>query len=217
MTDETAPRTEADRKILTAAAAIEAEVALVRARPFKRPVPKQVYSREQLAAFLDKEFAKPESLKEVRDEELFLRAIGFLPADVDLLELYRGMLTSQIGGFYDPADHTLRCISSDVAFVQRIVLVHEIYHALQDQYVPLEPFLEREAVEPGGDDVRARQALVEGDAQYFTMSRYLATHPDEMQEDIQGLSGRALFGFGLDQALAQASIPPYFLDQLSWP
>jgi hypothetical protein len=208
-----APITEADRRIVAAAEGIEQRIAALRERPFLRPVAKQVYSREQLGAAMAKQLDEEDAKKELAQEQTILRAIGLLPRDVDLGELYRGLLTSQIAGFYDPKDKALRCISSDVALVQRVTMVHEIYHSLQDQYVPLEKFME----EVKGDAAIARKALVEGDAQNFTMDVYAQAHRDEMAGDLQSEDPKKLAGFALEQALAQSAIPPYFADELTWP
>jgi hypothetical protein len=224
-----APRTDADRRVLAEAGAIEEEIARLRERPFLGPVKTQVYTREQLAGFLEEQLRDPEAIADLEREERQLRAFGFLPDDVSLGELLKGVLGSQIAGFYDPKDRTLRCITTDVAFLQRLTLVHEIYHALQDQYSPLEPFMEGkpagEGEEGDGDDApdltndaaRARQALVEGDAQHFTMNVYMPEHGETVAEDLTSDSPGALLGVGFGQALAQASIPPYFVDMLTWP
>jgi len=215
---ETAPRTAADRRILDAAAAIERDIAAERQRPFTRPVAKQVYTQEQLRQFVAAELAKPEAQREIAREQAFLRAIGFLPPEVDLAELYQQLFASQIAGFYDPADRTLRCISTEIALVQRITMVHEIYHALQDQYVELEAFMEGAGeLDLRTDRARSRQAVVEGDAQFFTMEIHLPRHRESVTEDLTGQSPGALVGFGLGQVLASAAIPPYFVETLSWP
>ena len=212
-----APITEADRAILEQADAIAAKVSAARELPLKRPIAKEVMAREELGAMLERELEGEDGKKEIDAEQRFLRAVGLLPRDSDLGALYRALLGSQIAGYYDPKDRTLRCISSDIAVLQRLTLVHEIYHGLQDQYFPLDPLMKgAEGVDLTNDAARARQALVEGDAQHFTMSVYAAQHADEIRSDVANESGRELFGFGLEQALAQAAMPPYFLENLGW-
>ena len=85
------------------------------------------------------------------------------------------MLEENVAGFYDerPGKRRLYAVSEDRSFspMNQIVLVHELRHALQDQYQSLDGFL--------GDDVSdfddrrlAWTSLLEGDAT-LVMERFV--------------------------------------------
>ncbi len=213
-----AARSEAGERILAEAGAIEREIARLRGRPFARPVAKEVCTRDELSGHVTRMLADPDAQEELRRDQILLRAIGLFPEGFSLQELAQSLLASQIAGFYDPKARTLRCVESGILFEQRITLVHEIYHSLQDEYFPLDPYMKgEEGAVKASDRDRARQAVVEGDAQYFTMSVYTPAHGDELRADLLGQDPAELIGLGLNQVLAQAAIPPFFADELTWP
>jgi hypothetical protein len=95
------------------------------------------------------------------------RAFGLLPEDVDLRRLLVDLMLEQAVGYYDPV--------RDVFFVKEdapeelvdAVLVHELVHALQDQYLDLDSLMH--SVE-GNDARTAIQSAVEGQATLAMMA-----------------------------------------------
>jgi hypothetical protein len=91
-----------------------------------------------------------------------LRALGLIEGPVDLIQSQRDLNATGVMGFYDPRKETLFVRGSDLSDVdERVTLVHELTHALQDQHFDLTKL--RKAVEKSGEDF-ALTALVEGDA-----------------------------------------------------
>lgn len=88
-------------------------------------------------------------------------AFGLLPADLDLRSLMISLVLEQTLGYYDPARDVLfiREEVPDAAVEQ--VMVHELVHALQDQYVDLDSLLRGRK---GNDARAAAQAAIEGHA-----------------------------------------------------
>jgi hypothetical protein len=71
----------------------------------------------------------------VRDE-LLLKALGLLSPGVDLESLYTDLYAEQVAGFYDGEVQELVVPIGDgeLSELQRLTLVHELTHALTDQY-----------------------------------------------------------------------------------
>jgi hypothetical protein len=109
---------------------------------------------------------------EIERARLVYGALGLLNAEEDLHSMFAGVLGEQVIGYYDPETGRL-VIREDVmaglagAFgpeqtqEARLVLVHELVHALQDQRLDLGESYERERTADGDNAFRA---VVEGDA-----------------------------------------------------
>ncbi|MBI3832107.1 MAG: hypothetical protein HY291_21480 [Planctomycetes bacterium] len=109
--------------------------------------------------------------------ERSLKNFDLIPKDMDLGKYYPQLLSSQIGGYYDPKAKYLvlvkdgggllgpemtKKLGQDVADkMEETVLVHEINHAIQDQYFDLVNFGQDKNL---SDAAAAKLALVEGDA-----------------------------------------------------
>jgi hypothetical protein len=108
-----------------------------------------------------------------------LVALGALPAGSDLEALLRRALAGQVAGFYDPRNEELVVESgADRALdaLGRVVLAHELEHALVDQALGLpESVAAGEPAEGDEDAALAATALVEGDAT-VVMEAYALEH-----------------------------------------
>lgn len=101
-----------------------------------------------------------------------MAAIGLLPAHYPLREKYIDLLSEQVAAFYDQHQHKL-FMYEDATLENaqnRVVLAHELTHALQDQHfglnrMPLE-------IKNNDDRAEAASALVEGDAT-LVMSEFM--------------------------------------------
>lgn len=98
------------------------------------------------------------------------RLLGMLPDTLDLRALFVDLYTEQIAGFYDPDSTTLFAVESASPVELRLVLAHELVHALQDQYAPLDSILRDRH---DSDRQAAAQAALEGQATLASMSALL--------------------------------------------
>ena len=99
------------------------------------------------------------------------RAFALAPKDADPEQILLDVLDEQVAGFYDPFSKQLIVRKSPPAAELRVVLAHEIEHALQDQNFGIPDMRTLP-----NDDVRlARAALFEGDAM-AVMTAYGARH-----------------------------------------
>lgn len=148
--------------------------------------------RDRLLAIFEEEY--PADVAEGR--EAALRALGAIPADADLRTMQRQLFEEQVAGFYDPDTGEL-VVESDgeLSAADRVIVAHELGHALVDQAVGL-PDIEDPAFEEDHDRLLSTLALVEGDATLL-MHRW------------------ALETLSLEEQLAMASDPSVLASQQS--
>jgi hypothetical protein len=103
---------------------------------------------------------------ELQGSQAALRLFGLIPESLDLRATLSALLTEQIAGFYDP-DSSALFIAADVEPQQlRIVMAHELVHALQDQYSHLDSIITQRH---HNDRRSAAQAVLEGQATLVQM------------------------------------------------
>ena len=120
-----------------------------------------IRTREQVERYLvrrlDQEYP-PERLGHIANA---YRRFGLIPDTLDLRALFLAVLAEQVVGYFDPDSATLYVVDGTDPVQIRLVLAHELVHALQHQYVPLDSILAGE----GPNDARlAAQAVLEGQA-----------------------------------------------------
>jgi len=152
--------------------AIEREVVAIRGLEFKSPVDYQVLNRKEIKQTIAGKLAEVFSEQEFKDMTEAMAAVGLLPAGYPLREKYIDLLGEQVAAFYDQHAHKL-FMYEDASLENaqnRVVLAHELTHALQDQHfglarLPLE-------IKTNDDRAAAASALVEGEAT-LVMSEYM--------------------------------------------
>jgi len=173
-------------------AQIEAQTAAIRELDPLRDVARKVLDEEGLRAhvqeLLDNELDTPEAAA----GERLLKAMGLIPQDANLKELYEETLSSQIAGQYDTEDELMYIISKsgEIGPSEQITYAHEFVHALQDQHFDLDAYLGDETDQ--SDRQAARAALVEGDAT-LVMTYWAQQHltPAELAEVVRSLDPEA--------------------------
>jgi hypothetical protein len=189
-------------KLLAATDEIARQVSELRKLPVKRPIARGVMSKPEITKRLVQRIDEDYAAAEIAAEELALRRLGLLPRDVDYRQLVVDLLTEQVVGFYDPQVRELYIADWADPRMQRVVMAHEIGHALQDQSFDLKRFTKPDR--ENGDAQLGRQALVEGDGVALMiefMFRELGQKNDPWADDTvvnamaasSGLAGGALF------------------------
>src|SRR5205814_7547752 len=90
-----------------------------------------------------------------------LRLFGLIPDSLELRPTMIDVLTEQVAGYYDPDSNALYIPADIEPFQLRIVVSHELVHALQDQYVRLDSIISQRHA---NDRRSAAQAILEGQA-----------------------------------------------------
>ncbi len=140
---------------------IEAEIAAavrLRGLPVLAPIHCQILDRKAMV-----ERAMATALRETPKEWIdgqaqWLILLGLAPDGFNMLSAVGSLLDEQLAGFYDPQEDML-FVTADTA--DRMTLVHEVVHALQDQHFDLGKRM-REA--KTSDALSSLQILAEGDA-----------------------------------------------------
>jgi hypothetical protein len=129
-----------------------------------------------------------------------LYAVGLIGPGVDLVEANNAVSTSDVTGFYDDETKTMSIRGTKLDNTEvRVTVVHELTHALQDQYFNL-PKLDNAVTSSGAE--LALTALIEGDATWVEES-YVATLPKAEQDKYYGDVGTAV-----DEAPKPGDAPP---------
>ncbi len=163
---------------------------LSRGLPFRRDVPLELMSVEELEAWLNRYYDRAKRGLQIRDR--FMHKLGILPPTRDTASTWKGFIGGFAGGIYDNdrvgADGepgTMLLITdyawwskvqmdifgviTGVDYAYEVFLVHELTHALQDQHLELDRLLEG-AVD---DDVRmVQKTLLESEANVIGMAHF---------------------------------------------
>jgi hypothetical protein len=132
------------------------------------PVERDFPTREETIAYLTRLYDEQLPQQEWDRLTAFYHALGLLPAETDLRQVYLDLLGSQVAGFYDTDTQIMNVIPLDenggtLGISEQIIFVHEYTHALQDQHFDLDALSDRIAADDT-DGALALVALIEGDA-----------------------------------------------------
>jgi hypothetical protein len=154
--------------------------------PIKKQVKRRLTSRDEVIAYLTKHMNDKDTQR-LRRSELVLKKFGLLPRDFDLEKLLLALLREQVAGYYDPKTKTVNLLDWVPVEEQEPVLAHELTHALQDQSIGLEKWMnkgEKDLAEikkdPTPADIEndetdnAREAVIEGQAEAIMLEYSLA-------------------------------------------
>ena len=182
---------------------VEKAVAAIRGLPFTQPVDYQVLDRKQIQATVAGKLAEVFTEAEFSNLTAAYVRLGLLPPGYPLREKYIELLGEQVAAFYDQHAHKL-FMFEDASLenaANRVVLAHELTHALQDQHfglrkLPLE-------IKTNDDRAGAASALVEGDAT-LVMTEFMLKNLslDSLQEGFAG---------AFTQNMEQLAAAPRFL------
>lgn len=214
-----APTSTIDPALAEQMAQLEQVTQTLRGLPAKSEIDHKFPTRQETIDYLrgvyDREFPR-----EAFDRlERFYVALGLLPADIDLQDVYLSLLNSQVAGFYDPDTKTMNVIpavgndvGSQLSFTEQVIYVHEFTHALQDQYFDLNSLLTPE-IQAEPDHSLAVTALVEGDA---TATMTLYTQEVTVRNPLAALS-MLIEGVQAGNLSLPAGIPPILVSELLFP
>jgi hypothetical protein len=132
----------------------------------KHKVKADFISRDELRKYVQKRLREVVKPEEIRIEALTLKMFGLVPDEFDLEKAVVDLVTEQAAAFYDYNRKRLFITENPSTFIeQRIVLVHELAHALADQQHSLTRYIHK-----GGktdDEATAREAVLEGQATWL--------------------------------------------------
>lgn len=182
--------------------------------PVKSPLKKEVVSKPEVERFLKDNLHAEYTPAELHGEEAALKAFGVVDAGFNLENFLVTFYTEQAAGFYDPRRQTMFMADWVQPDQQRMVLAHELTHALQDQSFNLWQFTH--SVRDNDDAMGARDALVEGYATLSMMQVMLGSLPVEKLPSLDTMMEQ-----GINQSMSQfpvfSSAPFFMRYQLLFP
>jgi hypothetical protein len=158
----------------------------MRGKSFVRDVEVSIANK---AGFFNYAMERVESMStpaRLNAEETVMKMLGLLDPKVDFLKAQLEMLEEQVGGFYDPATESFCLMDSFQGGLAKVILAHELTHALDDQLYDIDGTLER--LEGNGDAQLAYQAVVEGSGT-TNMNQWLLKNLDSLSMDELAASG----------------------------
>jgi len=168
--------------------------------PIQHEVKRRLITREQVEKYILDKFKEDKDAKRLQSEEIVLKKFGLLDRDFQLQPFLVSLLKEQIAGYYDNKTKTVSLLDWVAPEEQKLVLAHELTHALQDQHTDLDKW-EPDAPDAMSKNVTednqrlaiderdtARDAVLEGQAMavYFDYTlkpagKSLLTSPDVMR------------------------------------
>ena len=143
--------------------------------------------------------------QDLTTSEVSLRALGLMNTDSTLSAQIDELLKGAVLGVYDPKSKQLYVRAGELTPATKSTIVHEMTHALQDQYFGLDRKLDDDVNEASS----AFTAVVEGEA-VFVQHKYEAQLSRQDQRDIL----REQISQGQD---AYAGAAPFLVDSLTFP
>jgi len=123
--------------------------------------------KSYLVAKLDQEFPKAK----LEGIQALYQLLELIPDSLDLKSLLVPLYSEQVAGFYDPDSTTLYAVAGAKPDQLRLVLAHELVHALQHERLPLDSLLKDVT---NADRLAASQAVLEGHATVAMLGVMLA-------------------------------------------
>lgn len=159
----------------------------LREKEFKQPVKMAVLTDEEVRKRMTEEYDEEFPVEKARGMEAAYAALGLLPRDMDLRKTMFDLELAEVAAFYDQKKKQLCLIASmkeddpeDKAPWSHLVAVHELTHALQDQYHDLVRIDELRLVKDDGDVSEAVTCVIEGEAMLVMLQRMYEANGQEM-------------------------------------
>jgi hypothetical protein len=130
---------------------------------FKTPPKMEVRTKDQVREFLLKHIQDSIPQRELDGQAALFRTLDLISDTLDLKKFFVPLLTEQIIGFYDPKTKVLYVVDGAPKDYAGYTIMHELVHALQDQYINLDSL---EGLTYDSDRQTAMQTVIEGQATF---------------------------------------------------
>ena len=181
--------------------------------PLRSPLKKTLRSREEIRAYVIRQMDEDKDVAQRHADAMSAAAFGLLPQNFDLDAFMVELLTEQIAGLYDPKAHEFYIADWIPLDDQRMVMAHELTHALEDQHFQIEPWLK--AARPNDDAEMARESFLEGSAM-AAMVDFLLQGTGQTLNKLPEFDPSLLTG-DLASTPAMKKAPPFIQDSLVFP
>ena len=188
------------------------DVARLRELNFKRPVPLKMWSREEVEKFVLGELDKQWTKDEFAADERTFKVLGLLPGGYDLRRELVALYREQVAGLYRPDIDDMILVKIDwLQGMTKILLAHELTHALQDQHFDLGRLIEKSTHTFDRDFTIL--SVVEGGATIIMQDYMTEGHVDRWELLKSGFKGLFTTGsmklFGAPPLIRHMLLSPY--------
>src|SRR6266446_3590769 len=206
-------RTATDADFIAAADEVLGQMSQITGLKLMTPLKKSLRSREEIRAYVIKQMNEEKNAAERYADQRSAEAFGLLPKGFDLDSFMVNVLTEQVEGLYNPKTREFYIADWSPLADQRMVMAHELTHALEDQHFQIEAWVK--AARPNEDAELARDAVLEGSAM-AAMVDYLMLGTGRSLKDLPEFDPSMLIGdLGSTPTLQKA--PPFLKDALIFP
>jgi len=146
---------------------------------FKAPPRSAVRTRDEVRRYLVNKLDEELTPERARGVDAAYRLFGMLPDSVNLRALLLNLLTEQVVGYYDADSAMFFGVSGAPPDQLGITVAHEMVHALQGQFLPLDSLLQARG---DNDRATAAQAILEGQAMVASIQVMAPSH-DVLHDD----------------------------------
>jgi hypothetical protein len=206
-------KSAAAAEFTAAADEVLAQMSQITGLKLRTPVKKTLRSRDEIRAYVISEMNEDKEPAERYASARSAEAFGLLPKGFAIDSFMIDLLTEQIAGLYDPKAHEFYIADWIPLADQKMVMAHELTHALEDQHFQIEAWVK--AARPNDDGELARESVLEGSAM-AAMIDYLLNESGRSLKDLPDIDPGVLVGdMGATPALKKA--PPFLKDALVFP
>jgi hypothetical protein len=203
----------ANPEFLATADEVMTEMSEITGWKVKSPLKKSIRTRADIRAYILSEMDDEKDAKERYASARSAEAFGLIPKGFNVDSFLVDLLTEQIAGLYDPKKHEFYIADWIQPDEQRMVMSHELTHALQDQYFNIEPWVK--AAKPNDDGELARESVLEGSAM-AGMLEYTLRDKGLKLRDLPDIDPSIFVGDLSDTPMLKKA-PPFIKDSLMFP
>jgi hypothetical protein len=203
----------ANPEFLATADEVMNEMSEITGWTLKSPLKKSIRTRVDIRAYILSEMDDEKDAKERYASARSAEAFGLIPKGFNLDNFLVDLLTEQIAGLYDPKKHEFYIADWIQPDEQRMVMSHELTHALQDQHFNIEPWAR--AAKPNDDAELARESVLEGSAM-AGMLEYTLRDKGLKLRDLPDIDPSIFVGDLSDTPMLKKA-PPFIKDSLMFP
>ncbi len=200
-------------EFLQTADEVLAEMSKLLLLPVVAPLKKSIRTRQEIRSYVLERMKEDKNPAKRYADQKVLEKLGLIPKNFKLEDFLVDLLTEQIAGLYDPKGQEFFIADWISPADQRVVMAHELTHALQDQHFHVDPWLD--AAKPNDDAELARDAVLEGSA-LAAMLDYLLRGQSKSVRELGDMDAASLMG-DMDKSPELAKAPPFLRDELLFP
>src|ERR1700682_4195108 len=207
------PKSSANAEFTAAADEVLEQISKITEQKLRTPLKKSLRSREEIRTYVIQQMNEEKKPEERYAAGRSAEAFGLVPKGFDLDSYMIDLLTEQIAGLYDPKMHEFYVADWIPVDDQRMVMAHELTHALEDQHFQIEAWAK--AARPNDDGELARESVLEGSAM-VAMVEYLLQGSGRSLKDLPDIDPAMLIG-DMTETPTLKKAPPFLKDALLFP